>query len=363
MEAYNGRLAIQQRVLPYYRAAFFDTLAEACRDGLSVYAGQPRPEEAIEVVNRLDKAVLEPGSNRHFFSGPAYLCRQAGLTGWLERWQPTALVVEANPRYLSTPAAVKWMRTRSRPVIGWGLGSPPLTGFLPGIRSAIRKRFLAGFDALITYSRQGAEEYQAAGFPAEKVIVARNAVTHRPAQPMPERAEGYAGAPVVLFVGRLQARKRVDTLLKACGQLPETLRPEVWIVGDGPAREEFEACARVEYPRARFFGSKRGAELDALFQAADLFVLPGTGGLAVQQAMSQALPVVVGEADGTQADLVRPENGWLTPPGDAGVLHDRLADALSDPPRLRRMGAASFRIVAEEINLENMVESFLEALK
>jgi len=37
-----------------------------------------------------------------------------------------------------------------------------------------------------------------------------------------------------------------------------------------------------------------------------------------------------------------------------------LRDALSDVKRLRRMGEESFRIVTEEINLEKMVERFVE---
>jgi hypothetical protein len=35
---------------------------------------------------------------------------------------------------------------------------------------------------------------------------------------------------------------------------------------------------------------------------------------------------------------------------------------LSDPARLRQMGAASYRIVANEANLERMVEVFIQAL-
>ncbi len=42
------RLGLVQRVLPDYRALFFDTLAGACPQGLGVFAGQPRPDEAIE---------------------------------------------------------------------------------------------------------------------------------------------------------------------------------------------------------------------------------------------------------------------------------------------------------------------------
>jgi len=39
-----------------------------------------------------------------------------------------------------------------------------------------------------------------------------------------------------------------------------------------------------------------------------------------------------------------------------------MKEALSDVARLRRMGEESYRIVAEEINIEKMVETFVELL-
>jgi glycosyltransferase involved in cell wall biosynthesis len=96
--------------------------------------------------------------------------------------------------------------------------------------------------------------------------------------------------------------------------------------------------------------------------AADLFVLPGTGGLAVQEAMSYGLPVIMGQGDGTNDQLVRPGNGWQIPPDELFALVGSLQTALSDVARLRQMGAESYRIVRDEINLERMVGVFVEAL-
>jgi glycosyltransferase involved in cell wall biosynthesis len=123
-----------------------------------------------------------------------------------------------------------------------------------------------------------------------------------------------------------------------------------------------ESQAATDYPQTEFLGAKYGLELDQLFGQADLFVLPGTGGLAVQQAMGYALPVIVAQGDGTQQDLVRPGNGWLVPPGDLDALTATLGEALSDAARLRRMGTESFRIVQQEINLERMVDAFIQAV-
>lgn len=358
------RLGIQQRVLPTYRAPLFDTLGEAALLGLSVFAGLPRPEEAIETAVVLHRAALYRAKNVHIGRGRSYLCYQRGLVSWLEAWRPQALIVEANPRYPSTPRGLRWMRAHRSPVIGWGLGAPESSGRLAGLRRLVRQAFLRQFDALITYSSQGAREYIALGFPEERVFVAPNAVAPRPTHPLPERT--LLALPhqlTVLFVGRLQARKRIDVLIQACAALPEELRPHLWVVGDGPERAALEALAKATYPRARFLGARFGPELERVFLAADLFVLPGTGGLALQQAMAYGLPVLAAEADGTQTDLVRPGNGWRLPPGDQAALVHCLRAALSDAPRLRAMGAESYRIASQEIHLEGMISAFAGAVQ
>jgi glycosyltransferase involved in cell wall biosynthesis len=134
------------------------------------------------------------------------------------------------------------------------------------------------------------------------------------------------------------------------------------IVGDGPERDVLESLAKEIYPSAEFVGTKVGEELKPYFAEADLFVLPGTGGLAVHEAMSYGLPVIVAQGDGTQDDLVRKGNGWQIPPDGLDALIVTMKDALSDAARLRRMGEESYRIVKEEINIGRMVDVFVAAL-
>src|SRR5690349_13693244 len=123
MIRFHGRLAVQQRVLPNYRAPFFDLLASLCDDGMSLFTGLPRSSEGITTAGQLQIAKYHRGQNVHLFNGPLYLCYQRGLIDWLQNWNPAALVMEANPRYLSTSPAIRWMHRRGRPVIGWGLGA------------------------------------------------------------------------------------------------------------------------------------------------------------------------------------------------------------------------------------------------
>lgn len=353
MNLYSGRLGLQQRVLPSYRVPFFDLLASQCEDGMNLFAGMPRPVEMI-ASGKTTVAKLTQANNIHLFGGMFYLCHQQGFINWLEETNPDALIVEANPRYLTTSSAVKWMHARGRKVIGWGLGTKSPSRF------GLRERFINQFDAMLSYSQRGAEEYASLGFPREKIFVAHNSVSPAPEFPMPARPSTFDVTPTLLFVGRLQARKRIDSLLKACADLGTN--PRLMIVGDGPERAALEALANEIYPSAEFMGAKHGAELKPYFAQADLFVLPGTGGLAVQEAMSYGLPVIVAKGDGTQDDLVREKNGWQIPPEDYGALLAAMKNALSDVARLREMGKESFRIVSEEINIQKMADSFIAAL-
>ncbi len=139
---FPGKLALQQRVLTAYRAPFFEELAQACEGGLSVCAGLPRPEESITTTDQIHFANFTPIENIHLLKGAFYFCYQRGLPAWLEMCSPDALIVEANPRYLATANAVRWMKRRHRPVLGWGLGAPPLSGPLSGLRKSRRFSFL-----------------------------------------------------------------------------------------------------------------------------------------------------------------------------------------------------------------------------
>jgi glycosyltransferase involved in cell wall biosynthesis len=363
---YPGRIGVQQRLLPVYRVEFFERLAGACSGGLSLFAGEPGLGEALVTTQTLNQASFAFAHNWHLgrVDSQYYLLWQKGIKAWLAHWQPDALILEANPRYLASRQAIRWMHARQRPVIGWGLGAPPFgsKGMFTAFQRRFRKGFLLSFDALIVYSQRGFEEYRSLGFPDDKIYIARNAVKGRPKELYKERSLNPGSTPTILFVGRLQGRKRIDNLIRACSNLPVDIQPDVWIVGDGPARADFERLAQEIYPRARFFGTLHGPQLAAKFNQADLFVLPGTGGLAVQEAMAYGLPVIVAEGDGTQDDLVRPENGWQVAPDDLSELQNAIYAALANPDRLRKMGRESFRIVSQEINVETMVSVFVEAL-
>ncbi len=357
---FPGLLGIRQRAITDYRARLFGLIARRCIGGLTVLAGAATAAESLNTVDSLDGAALALATNRQLLSGPARLHWQPELLQWLEETCPLVLITDANPRLVDTARAVRWMHRRGRAVLGWGLGTMQLTPGLDSFRGAVRKRHLQQFDGLIAYSDTAAEQFAATGYPSSRIHVAHNAAVAAPEGECPPRSPQFDGAPRVVFIGRLIEGKRLEDLLRACAALG-TPGPELHIVGDGPLRAHYEQLAARAYPGTRFLGARRGAELADICRRCDLFVLPGKGGLAIQEAMSHGLPVIATNADGTERDLVHAENGWLFTEGDVTSLLSAMRDALSCADRLRRMGQASFRIVREEINLSRMAIEFVRA--
>jgi glycosyltransferase involved in cell wall biosynthesis len=357
-EKIDVRVGLQQRIFPSYRKALFEQLAMACSKGFCLFAGQARVEEHVSPAEGLESGDYVAAKNLHIGRGKAYFCVQTNILAWLRQWRPQVLIMEANPRYLSSYTVLRWAKKHDMKVIGWGLGAPE------GGKRVMRffwRRFLRRFDAIIAYSQKGASEYASMEVPEAVTFIAPNAVL--PAPTSSYTARPADGVTQILYVGRLQARKKVDELIMACGQLAkEGHTLHLTIVGDGPERATLEKLAAYILPDTVFTGALHGEQAASFFQQADLFVLPGTGGLAVQEALTYGLPVIVAEADGTQSNMVRKENGWLIDPKEPDGLVNALRAALSSPETLVSMGEESYHIARDEVNIETMVRKFTEAI-
>lgn len=377
--SFSGAVGIMQRVLPVYRAPFFAKLDLRCQDGLEVLAGEPQPSEGIRVQESPYPAWRTHAKNLNFGDierSAWYVCWQTGIHRWLQKLNPDVLIVNVNPRLLSNWPAIRYMAKRGKPVIGWGLGELPRTGLssVQRLRRQLAMYQVHACDGIIAYSSKAAQDYLEMGVRPERVFTAYNAVDttaslllrqqlyREPTSILSRKAElADQDIPIILTVGRLLPQKRIDVLIRACASLGSAC--QLVVVGDGPERAALEDLAAAIFPSTKFLGYQTGIELGRTFLAANLFVLPGTGGLAVQEAMSYGKPVLVADADGTERDLVMPgKNGYLVEPGNVQQLQDLLKSLIADRNCLEKMGQASLEVVEQKINLDRMVDAFIDAL-
>jgi glycosyltransferase involved in cell wall biosynthesis len=165
------------------------------------------------------------------------------------------------------------------------------------------------------------------------------------AAPAARRADGPMS---VLFVGRLDAEKNLDQLLRALAPLPH-VRAD--LVGDGTRRRELETLAAElgVTDRVTFHGFVSDADLVRRYAEADVFCMPGTAelqSLATMEAMAAGLPVVAADALALPHLVHHGGNGYLFEPGAITTISRWLAELAADPASRARMGRASRTIVA-----------------
>lgn len=156
---------------------------------------------------------------------------------------------------------------------------------------------------------------------------------------------GQPEQPLLLFVGRLAAEKRIDWLLPVLQAHPQV---RLAVVGDGPARQKLEQ--RFAGTQTVFTGYMRGEELAAAYASSDIFVFPGaneTFGNVVAEAMASGLAVIVPDSGGV-LDFSRDGENCLW---FASEAQDSLLDAverLLANPELRFALSAAARATAEK---------------
>jgi glycosyltransferase involved in cell wall biosynthesis len=149
------------------------------------------------------------------------------------------------------------------------------------------------------------------------------------------------GSVLVLSVGRLSHEKRIGVLLDAFARVSRA-RPDarLVVVGDGPARREFQRTAPAG---TVFVGEARGADLAALYASADVFCFPSTTdtfGQVLLEAGASGLPVVAAAAGGALELVSHEGNGLLVAPESSGALAAALLELVETPARRAAYGAA-----------------------
>lgn len=150
---------------------------------------------------------------------------------------------------------------------------------------------------------------------------------------------------LLIYVGRVDYEKCLDTVIKALAQL-DRADLQFAIVGTGWDLANLRAlCTELELgDRVVFTGFAPAADLPLLLNSADAFVMPGYAELqsiATLEAMASGLPVLAANACALP-ELVTPDvNGYLFNPRDVIAIARSITTLLQNQTRWARLGAAS----------------------
>jgi rhamnosyl/mannosyltransferase len=173
----------------------------------------------------------------------------------------------------------------------------------------------------------------------------------------------FNDVPLLLFVGRLRHYKGINVLIEAMAALGDA-RAQALVVGIGPFAAAWQAQAQAMgvADRVTFLGELPDAEVRALYQAADIFVLPSTNraetlGIVQLEAMACGLPVICTEL-GTGTSYVNQQGvtGLVVAPNDASALASAIRVLLASPELRRYYGAAGRQRVEQEFTQSVMLD-------
>lgn len=205
-----------------------------------------------------------------------------------------------------------------------------------------RSAVLMGWaDRVIAVSKAVAQSMARRGIPQNKLRVVNNGTLGSPRtrqlkeyQPMPLQR------PAIVTVAGMYRRKGIAELIEAFAQIAADF-PEahLYLVGNGPDREMFEAQAQSTAVSDRIHFEGFQPEPQRYLLATDIFVLAShrdPSPLVIPEAREAGCAIIASDVDGIPEALSGGQAGLLVPPSNSQSLAVALRQLLSDPSLLHK---------------------------
>ena len=304
------RVAIFYHHIALYRHAVFAALSAEEAVEYTIFADICCPNPDLKLVDPIVAEQQEaPGwlrwtriKNWWFYK---YMLWQSATVRIALTGDFDAIIFLGDPYHFSTWVAAFICRLRRTKVFMWTHGfltdEKDLKGFL-------RMSFYRLADAMLVYGPRAKAILEKKGYPKDRVYVIFNSLDHDAQQQalagigsnsfedFRREMFGEGNFHLAVYVGRVQARKKIDMLLKAIKLVSDAGQAwRVLVVGDGEGLDELRALARdlsLESKVVFHGASYCEKELVLLIGAADVLVSPGHVGLSSVHALTYGTPVI-----------------------------------------------------------------------
>ena len=197
--------------------------------------------------------------------------------------------------------------------------------------------------------------YNSLVFPPEKTLV-RNDALRKEHGASPDTA-------VMLCVAMFRPEKNQRELIEIVAALPASRDWQLWLAGDGPARD---ACERLVKQRGlgsrvKFLGFHR--DPSPLYLAADVAVHASRSESLSNfliEAQAHGLPAVVFEAQGITECFIPGQTGWAVPASDRAGFLAHLEPLLSNAALRRSCAGPARNFARERFDAGRQVQAYLD---
>jgi phosphatidylinositol alpha-1,6-mannosyltransferase len=172
---------------------------------------------------------------------------------------------------------------------------------------------------------------------------------------------GWLDKKVVLTVGRLQARKGQDMMIRAIPEIIKYIPNFIYaVVGDGECKDELISLVKKlklkDY--VQFFSEISDKDMISCYQQCDLFILPNRTinqdiegfGMVLVEAQSCSKPVVAGDSGGTKETMLVGETGLVIDATEPQNIVTAVVGLLKDEKKLMEMGEKGREHVVQSLD-------------
>lgn len=303
---------------------------------------------------------------REYKIGTYTFRRYSGVIKLVKEIQPDIVVNTAHVGNLSHWKINALKSSLGFKLVAWLCGYE----FHPGrLKNFLLNRFVTRYDYHLAYHSNAREYAMSHGARADQVTVMHNTINEEKIATLP-KAEARAlvvgkhpeigDRKIILFVGAVLAEKRIEVILQAL-DLMQRKDAVLVLVGDG---EHLPVIRQMCEERDDVVLTGSIVEgVGPYFDAAEMYVLPGTGGLGINEAMAHRLPIVSGFADGSADDLVVDgENGFRLRENTPEELAKKMATILDSPELAARMGECSREMITGKFAFREFINRIVTEL-
>jgi glycosyltransferase involved in cell wall biosynthesis len=368
------KVIIIHLTLPAYRKDFFESLNQQLKErdiDLTVIHGSSYFNKTIKSDTNPKYSTVPLVTRDYNFIGYRIVWWK-GIFKKIRNIDPDMIIVHFCPGNISLWLVQLYCYLFRINVGIWANGS--VRKEMTGIKKKLRKLFLNFFlfraKFHICYGTKYKKELLELGIKEEKIFVAQNTINIEKILSLSANKKYDINKEWfnILFVGALIRAKNLDLTIKAIARLiREGYKVKFNIIGQGLIIDELRSLVKSEEMEENIFvlGYISDEEIPTFFLNADVFLLTGMGGLAINEAMAYGLPVISSVADGTIIDLLYDgKNGYyLDEEINIENIYSTCKKALEDSrSKLAEMGIQSRQIVHEKASLNNMVSGFESAI-
>ena len=372
------KIAIVQRLIPHYRIPFFKRVSKSAGIDLTVFTNDTEiPLGSSTRFGFLLRNLPAIPLRFSFGSKTVYMPFSPALLLELMYGRYDAVVAEGATNIFNNLFIYPVCRFCGSRFIIWDAGrrrDSPLTA-LRRLVTPLFNFLVKNADMCIAYGTVAKKFLIHSGVEQDHVIVAPNTIELPPHSENEETSKIQAlrnelnlnGKKIILFVGSIEKRKKIDNLINAYQRLKAIFGDplELLIIGDGPYLSLLKSWAQQHgYMEGVRFLGRIIDDVGLYFALCDVFVLPSEGGLSLNQAMAYSKPVIATSADGTEVDLIKNGwNGYLVEEENIPALATAVEKILKNPQLQKEMGMRSEEKIRQEFSLEIMVDRFVDSLR